>query len=58
MADINDVATVIASALTEIGLHGYVDLEMDGAKRAASVGSLGDEVEVTVTVRLLKAMPR
>lgn len=51
MADLNDISASIASALTEVGVNGHLDVEMDGAKQAAALGRLGDEVEVEVIVR-------
>ncbi len=51
MADLHDISASIASALTEVGVNGHLDVEMDGAKQAATLGPLGDEVEVEVIVR-------
>lgn len=52
MADIRDVSTVIASALSEISVNGILDVEMDGDSKVVSLGPLpGDPVEVVVTVK-------
>jgi hypothetical protein len=52
MADIKDVSTVIASALSEISVNGTLDVEMDGDSEVVNLGTLpGDPVEVVVTVK-------
>ena len=52
MAEISSVATVIASALNEIGVNGTVHVEMDGKEAVETVGVMdAEEVEIVVTVR-------
>jgi len=52
MADIKDVRDTIASALTEVGVSGTLDVTMDGAESVVTVGEVhGEEVEVVVTVK-------
>lgn len=52
MADIKDVSAVIASALSEVNLHGQVELRMDGEEVVEGIASpCGDDVEVLVEVR-------
>lgn len=51
MADIQDVSTVIASALSEVSINGTLDVEMDGdSKIVALDAATGEAVEVVVTV--------
>ena len=56
MADLNDISTSIASALSEVGVNGHLDVEMDGVKQAETLGPLGDEVEVEVVVRSVERL--
>ena len=52
MADANDVATAIASALTEVSVAGVVDVEIDGKTKVVPVGSFNDpDVVVSVMVK-------
>ena len=58
MADIKDVSTVIASALSEVSINGTLDVEMDGNSKVVELGALsGEAVEVTVTVKLIEHEP-
>jgi hypothetical protein len=51
MADIKDISDSITSALTEIGVHGSVDVHMDGDKAHASIGQpSGDDIDVAIIV--------
>lgn len=51
MADIKDVSTVIASALSEVSVNGTLDVEMDGDSKIVKLGPLsGEAVAVVVTV--------
>ena len=51
MADRQDIAAVIQAALTEIGVTGHLDVQMDGDTLHANVGTAtGDDMEVTVQV--------
>lgn len=51
MADIIDLSTVIASALSEVSVNGTLDVEMDGENKVVAIGKhSGEDVEVVVTV--------
>ena len=51
MADIADLSTVIASALSEVSVNGTLDVEMDGDNKFVKLGTQsGEAVEVIVTV--------
>jgi hypothetical protein len=51
MADRSDIATVIKSALAEVGVAGKLNVEMDGKAVTTTVGApTGDDVDVTVVV--------
>ena len=51
MANTNDIATTIASALSEVGVSGKLDVAMDGNTAAVIVGQPGgDDVRVEVLV--------
>jgi hypothetical protein len=52
MADRHDIATVIQSALTEIGVAGHLDVEMDGKTIHATVeGEPVGALDVTVHIQ-------
>ena len=52
MAEIKDIRDTIASALTEVGVSGTLDVTMDGTETVVTVGEVhGEEVEVVVTVK-------
>ncbi|MBB5714762.1 hypothetical protein [Sphingomonas aerophila] len=54
MASASDVATVIVSALAEIGMTGEVDATKDGVQAVQWIGSpSGNDVQVVVTVQPL-----
>jgi hypothetical protein len=54
MASASDFATVIVSALSEIGITGEVDATKDGVRAVQWIGSpSGDDVQVVVTVKPL-----
>ena len=51
MADLKDVSTVIASALSEVSMHGTLDVEMDGESRVVTLGHVtGEDVDIVVTI--------
>jgi hypothetical protein len=51
MADIKDISDTISSALTEIGVHGNVDVRLDGNQAHASIGQpSGDDIDVAIVV--------
>jgi len=51
MANAKDVATVIQSALDEIGVTGKLDVSMDGQDATKSLGTPnGDDIHVDVVV--------
>jgi hypothetical protein len=51
MANAKDVATVIQSALDEIGVTGKLDVSMDGQDATKSLGaSNGDDIHVDVVI--------
>ncbi len=55
MADAKDVATVIQSALDEIGVTGKLEVSMDGQEAAKPLGApSGDDRHVDVVVEDLK----
>lgn len=51
MADLNDIAEVLASALTEVNLSGELDVEMDGKEKIVAVGDKGDQAAVKVIIQ-------
>ena len=58
MADAKDVATVIQSALAEIGVTGKLDVTKDGQEVQADVGApTGDDVKIDVVVEDLETGP-
>ena len=51
MAHALDVADAIASALTEVGVNGRLDVRMGGSRSTLWVGMpTGDDYEIVVTV--------
>lgn len=59
MADIQDISTVIASALEEVSVSGKLDVIVDGEERVVSIGDKGDDVVVRVVVEEAgSAVPR
>lgn len=55
MATISDIATVVRSALAEIGVTGQLDVRGDRMRITSWVGApTDDDVEVTVTVKPLE----
>lgn len=52
MATVLDIATVITSALTEIGVNGRLDVHKDGSWSTSWVGSpTGADYDVILSVR-------
>lgn len=51
MADINDISTTIASALTEVGVAGKVDVKLDGGHAIVIAGE-PDATDVVVNVEV------
>ena len=59
VADIQDISTVIASALEEVSVSGKLDVIVDGEERVVSIGDKGDDVVVRVVVEEAgSAVPR
>ncbi len=50
MANLNDVTSVIASALAEVSMSGKLDVQMDGEEQVVVIGDKGEDVVVTVLV--------
>ena len=50
MADANDVASAIASALTEVSVTGIVDVDLDGKTKVLPIG---DTKNPDVVVRVM-----
>lgn len=59
MATVLDIAGVIESALTEVGMKGRLDVRMGGSRFTSWVGSpTGTDYEVVVSVRPLRDADR